>query len=80
MVSVPVPPGVVTDTFAGPAAPAGVVAVTEVALTTLTFVAATPPICTVVPVTNPVPVIVTFVLPAVGPWLGVMTVTVGAAR
>ena len=40
------PPGVVTTTLAVPALPAGVVAVIEVALTTVTPVAAAPPMVT----------------------------------
>jgi hypothetical protein len=44
--------------------------VIEVPLTTLTFVAALPPKLTVAPAKNPVPVIVTEVLPAVVPVSG----------
>jgi hypothetical protein len=72
------PPGVVTTTLAVPAAPAGVVAVIDVALATETLVAATPPIVTPVAPVNPVPVIVTGVPPAVVPLLGVNELTVGA--
>jgi hypothetical protein len=71
------PAGVVTTTLAVPAVPAGVVAVIDVALTTETLVAATPPIVTPVAPVNPVPVIVTAVPPAVDPLLGVNEVTVG---
>jgi hypothetical protein len=78
LLRLPEPPDVVTDTVAGPTVPAGVVAVMVVGLTTFTFEAAAPPICTVAGATNPVPVIVTFVLPPVGPWLGLIAVTVGA--
>ncbi len=54
-------------------------AVIEVALTTVTLVAATPPIVTVAPVVKPVPVSVTAVPPAAGPDAGLIAVTVGAA-
>jgi hypothetical protein len=72
------PAGVVTTTLAVPADPAGVVAVMDVALTTETLVAATPPNVTPVAPVNPVPVIVTAVPPAVVPLVGVREVTVGA--
>ena len=75
-----VPPGVVTNTLAVPALPAGVVAVIEVGLTTLRAVAATPPIVTAVAPVKPVPVIVTDCPPTSGPDDGLMAVTVGAAR
>jgi len=68
----------VTTTFVTPAACAGVVAVIEVPLTTFTAVAAVPPILTVAPVRNPVPVIVTGVPPAVVPDTGEIPDTVGA--
>ena len=70
--------GLVTTTFLAPAVPVGVVAVIEVALTTLMPVAEEPPIVTVAPGTKLVPVMVTLVLPAVGPELGNILVTVGA--
>ena len=54
----------VTTTLTAPAAWAGVVAVSEVALPKTTPVAATPPRATVAPDTKPVPVIVTAVPPA----------------
>ncbi len=57
----------VTSTLAGPAVPAGVVAVIVVALVTTTLVAALPPIVTEVAPVNPVPVIVTLVPPSVVP-------------
>ncbi len=69
----------VTTTSAAPAVWEGVVAVIDVLPTTTTFVAATPPMVTVAPETNPVPPIVTDVPPAVVPELGEMVVTVGAA-
>ena len=70
-VSVPVfPSGFVTTTSTSPAACAPVVAVIVVWLTTVTPVAATPPIVTVAPSTNSVPVIVTLVPPAAGPEVG----------
>ena len=53
------PPAVVTTTPAGPARCAGVTAVSEVALATVTPVAGSPSKLTVVPVVKPVPVIVT---------------------
>ena len=75
---VPVPDPVVTATFTRPADPAGVVAVIDVALTTVTPVAATPPIVTPVVPEKPVPVIVTEVPPEVEPVAGDTEVTVGA--
>ena len=50
---------VVTTTPTGPAVCAGVTAVSEVALATVTPVAGSPSKLTVVPVVKPVPVIVT---------------------
>ena len=73
-----VPPGVVTVTATLPV-PAGLSAVIDVALTTLTFVAAFGPKSTAVAPVNPVPVIVTGVPPAVEPVAGLKPVTVGAA-
>ena len=64
--------------MAVPAVPAGVVALMLVVLVTTTPVALVPPIVTVLPEMNPVPVIVTAVPPAVGPLAGDMPVTVGA--
>src|SRR6516162_9703639 len=72
------PAGVVTVTFTVPV-PAGLSAVIEVSLTTVTFVAATVPKSTAVAPVKPVPVIVTVVPPAGGPLVGLMAVTVGAA-
>ena len=57
----------------------GVTAVIEVAETKTTLVAATPPMVTVIPLTNPVPEIVTAVPPANGPPDGDTDATVGAA-
>ncbi len=74
-----VPLGVVTNTLAVPALPAGVVAVSEVELTTVTAVAAVPPMVTAVAPVKPVPVMVTDCPPASGPDDGLMDVTVGAA-
>ena len=65
------PPGVVTTTSTAPAACAGVVAVTVVALTTARPVAATPPMVTEVAPVKSVPVIVTAVPPALGPLVGI---------
>jgi len=67
----------VTSTLAVPAEPAGVVAVIEVALTTVTLVAAAPPMVTPVAPVKLVPVIVTFVPPNVEPELGLIPLTVG---
>ena len=58
--------------------PAGDVAVIEVAETTVTPVAGVAPNCTEVAPVKLVPVIVTVVLPAVGPAVGEIDVTVGA--
>jgi hypothetical protein len=74
-----VPPGVVTVTSTVPAVPVGDVAVIELALFTVTPVAAVAPNFTVAPETNPLPVIVTLVPPANGPAEGLTAVTVGAA-
>ena len=60
-----------SDTFAAPAEPAGVVAVTVVELTTDTLVAALPPTVTELVPVRFVPVIVIAVPPAVGPTFGV---------
>ena len=72
-----VPPGVVTRTLAVPAAPAGVVQVMEVALTTVTLVAAAPPMVTPVAPVKFVPVMVTLEPPAMDPKVGLMAVTAG---
>ncbi len=72
-----VPAGVVTNTLATPALPAGVVAVIEVVLTTVTAVAAMPPIVTLDVPIKPVPVMVTNCPPASGPEVAVMNATVG---
>jgi hypothetical protein len=74
------PPAVVTTTLAVPAVPAGVFAVIVVALETLKLAAAAPPMLTEVAPVKPVPVMVTFCPPAVGPEAGEIAVTVGAAR
>ena len=73
-----VPLGVVTRTLAVPAMPAGLVAVIDVELTTVTPVAAVPPMVTAVAPVKLVPVIVTLVPPRVVPVAGAMLVTVGA--
>ncbi len=62
-------PGVVTVTSTTPV-PAGLSAVIEVSLTTVTSVAAAVPKSTAVAPVKPVPVIVTSVPPAVGPMSG----------
>ena len=74
-----VPLGVVTNTLAVPALPAGVVAVMVVVFPTVTAVAAVPPIVTAVAPVKSVPVMVTDCPPASGPDDGLMDVTVGAA-
>jgi hypothetical protein len=73
-----VPAGVVTNTLAVPAVPAGVVAVIVVAFTTVTPVAAVPPMVTAVAPVKSVPVIVTAVPPATLPDEGLILETVGA--
>ena len=73
------PSRLVTTTVTAPALCAGVVSVIEVALTTITFVAATPPTVTVAPAVKSVPVSVTAVPPAAGPDAGLTVVTVGGA-
>ncbi len=74
-----VPLGVVIDTVFAPAVPAGVTAVTVVELTTLTEVAATPPIVTELAPVRFVPVIVIAAPPLVTPALGLMPLIVGPA-
>ena len=59
--------------------PAGEVAVIDVAELTVKPVAAVAPNLTAVAPVKPVPVIVTLVPPAVGPAVGEIEVTVGAA-
>ena len=70
--------GLVTITLLAPVVPDGVVAVILVELTTMTFVAAVPPMVTVAPVTKPVPAMMTLVPPANCPALGEIDVTEGA--
>jgi hypothetical protein len=77
LVRLAVPPGVVIDTVLAPAVPAGVTAVTVVELTTLTEVAATPPIVTELAPVRFVPVIVIAVSPLVGPVFGLTDEIVG---
>ena len=72
-----VPPGVVTNTLALPAVPAGVVQVAEVAEATFTLVQAAPPTVMAVAPVKSVPVIVMVVPPAVEPVLGLSDATVG---
>jgi hypothetical protein len=74
-----VPPGVVTVTSTEPI-PAGLRAVIVVGVTTLIFVARFVPKFTAVTLVNPVPVIVTSVLPAAGPIAGLTPATVGMAK
>ena len=73
------PYGVVSETFAAPAAPDGVTAVTVVALTTTTEVAAFPPTLTELVPVRFVPVIVIAVPPLVGPTFGETDEIVGPA-
>ena len=68
----------VTTTLAVPAECAGVVAVMELLLTTVTPVAEVPPNLTDAPERNPVPVMVTDVPPAVVPDAGDILLMVGA--
>jgi hypothetical protein len=70
----------VTDTVFEPTVPAGVTAVIVVALTTLTEVAATPPIKTELVPVRFTPVIVMDVPPAGEPWLGLTNEIDGAAK
>ena len=79
MLSVEVPPGVVTLTDAVPALPAGATAVIVVPLTTMTDVAGLPPTVTAVAPAKPVPVIVIEVPAVSGPLAGDTLVTVGTA-
>ena len=73
------PPIVVSTTSFAPAVPAGVTAVTDVALTTLTLVAAVPPTVTLLVPVKLVPVIVIVVPPSDEPDVGATVVMVGAA-
>jgi hypothetical protein len=68
----------VTTTLVAPDECAGVVAVIEVLLTTVTPVADVPPIFTVAPERKPVPVMVTAVPPEVAPEAGEIELTFGA--
>ena len=68
----------VTTTFTAPAAWAGVIAVIDVLLTSVTPVEAVPPRLTVAPAKKPVPAIVIVVPPLMVPELGAIEVTVGA--
>ena len=70
-------PPLVTVTSTVPE-PAGLVAVIDVALFTVTPVAAVPPNATVAPDAKPVPLMVTEVPPAAGPVAGLTPDTVGA--
>ena len=67
-----------TTTSWAPAAVAAVVAVISVSETTVTEVAELP-ILTVAGETKPLPLILTEVPPAVGPWVGLMRLHVGTA-
>ena len=67
----------VTMTSTGPATWAGVVAVIDVAVTTVTVIAAVPPTLTVAPVAKFVPVITIGMPPAVVPLGGLTALTVG---
>ena len=72
------PPTAVTRTSTVPV-PAGAVAVICVALLTVKPVAAEPPKFTAVALVKPEPLMVTVVPPVLGPVVGEMPVTVGAA-
>jgi hypothetical protein len=74
-----VPPPVVTVTSTVPV-PAGAVAVIDVAEFMVIEVAAVLPNVTAVAPVKPVPVRVTEVPPAAGPYIGAMLVTAGADR
>ena len=74
-----VPPGVTTVTSTVPE-PAGEVAVIDVAEIAITLVALAAPNLTAVAPVKLVPVMVTVVPPVAGPLVGLMLVTVGAAR
>lgn len=73
-----VPPGVVTCTLAVPPLPLGVVHVMLVLFTTVTPVAAAPPMLTPVAPEKLLPVIVTLVPPFAVPLVGEMLLTMGA--
>ena len=73
------PPAVVTVTFSVPADPLGAVAVICVALLTVNPLAAVVPKFTAVAPVKPVPVSITVVPPDVGPLVGAIEVTDGAA-
>ena len=79
VLAVLVPPSVVTTTLAVPTAWAGVVTVIEVGLFRTRLVAATPSMVTTVSPVKSVPIMVMLVPPAIGPLVGVILVTVGAA-
>ena len=72
--------GVVIATSTAPAACAGVMAVTVVALTTVTLLTATPPRVILVTAVKCVPVIVTEPPPAGKPIAGVILLMLGAGR
>src|ERR1035437_5957765 len=69
--------GLVTATFLAPAVPAGVFAVSVVALTKPTLAAALPPTVTVAPLTKLLPVMMIAVAPLVLPQLGAADMTTG---
>ena len=72
------PSGVVTTTLAVPAVPDGVVAVIDVALSTVNAVTAEPAMVTAVAPMKSLPVIVTLCPPDGTPLVGLMAVAVGA--
>ena len=74
----PVLPIIVTSTVSQ-FVPAGTIAVIDVEELITKLKAFTPPNWTVVTPLNPVPVIVTELLPEVGPVFGLMLINVGAA-
>jgi len=72
------PVGLLTDTVTEPAACGGVIAEIELADTTFTLVAETPPKVTVAPLAKLLPVIVTAVPPETEPEFGKTLLTTGA--
>src|SRR5437763_15559615 len=74
-----VPPGPVTVTSTWPGAPGGAFAVIDVPLLTTNEVALEAPNATAVAPVKLLPVMVTLVPPASGPWLGLTALTVGDA-
>lgn len=74
------PPGAVTVTSTVPAYPTGEVAMISVVLSTVKLDASEEPKLTAVVPMKPFPIIMTEVLPVVGPEEGLMLVTTGAPK